>query len=161
MPARDDYILRFINLLREAISEALRLRTAGNYEQALLTLLIAQEKLFARPAPQFVGLSLDEQLRLLSIGESPDNAATKVFGYGQLLREAGFIYEQRGRPDLAESAYQLALHVMLSAIVDARGPSRETMLGEARELLARVPPDQLHEPVKELLQRVALQQGPA
>lgn len=154
MPARDDYILRFINLLREALAEALRLRTAGNYEQALLTLMIAQEKLFARPAPEFLGRPLDEQLRMLTIGESDENARTKVLGYASLLREAGLVYEKRDRRDLAESAFQLALHVTLLSAASATGSARDETLEQARELLARVPADQLHEPVKELLKAV-------
>src|SRR3954469_4260856 len=117
MPGRDDYILRYLELIRQFLTQAIKLRDGGNLDQALRVLFQAQEKLFARPASEFITRSLDEQLQLLTIGESADNARAKRIGYALLLREAGLIYLQRDRADLAESAFQLALQIMLIVAV--------------------------------------------
>lgn len=152
MPSRD-YFLRYIELIRQFLAEATKLRQSGKLDQALRVLLQAQEKLFARPAAEFVPLPLDEQLRLLTVGESVENARAKRIGYAALLREAAEVYRVRDREDLAASANQLALHVLLTvAVEDPRGA--EEVIPEIRALLARVPADQLYDPVKELLAKV-------
>jgi hypothetical protein len=157
MPTRDDYILRFLDQIGLALTEALRFRKAGKIEQAIIAVVVAQEKLFARPAAEFTGLDLGRQMHLLTIGEPPANAAIKCLGYAALLREAGNIYAVRNRADLAESAFQTALYVALS------GGFGATVLGEssidlARDLLARIPPEKLQAPVKELLAKRAAEE---
>ena len=151
MPSRD-YVLRYLELVRQFLAEVTKLRESRKLDQALRVLLHAQEKLFARPAGEFVTLPLDEQLRLLTAGESTDNARAKQLGYAALLREAGEIYRLRDREDLAASANQIALHVMLTVAVEHPAIAAE-LLPEIRALLARVPADHLHAPVKELLAR--------
>jgi hypothetical protein len=152
VPSRD-YVLRYLELVRQFLAEVTKLRQSGKLDQALRVLLHAQEKLFARPAGEFVTLALDEQLRLLAAGETPDNARAKQLGYAALLREAGEIYRIRDRDDLALSAHQLALHVMLTVAIEHPAAAPE-LLPEIRTLLANVPADQLYDPVKELLTRM-------
>jgi hypothetical protein len=154
MATRDDYILRFIELLGKALAESVRLREDGRHDQALIALVAAQEKLFARPTTEFAGLTLDEQLRLLTIGEAPASARTKCLGYGALLREAGLVYEARNRPDLAVSAFQLALEISLTVAANANTRDAE-LTASVEDLLPRIPPEQLYEPTKELLERFA------
>jgi len=151
MPARDDYILRFVELLAKAIAQATKLRQDGKLDQALIVLVAAQERLFARPTAEFATLPLDEQLRLLTISEAPPAARTKCLGYGSLLREAGLIYQARGRPELAASAFELALEITLTVAVRANAVDAE-LAASVEELLPRIPPEQLHEPTKELLE---------
>jgi hypothetical protein len=151
---RDDYILRAIEQLRLMVSAAVKLRDSGKLDQALIAIVSAQEKLFARPAPAFMGLGLDDQIRLLRIGESPDSAREKCLGYAAVLREAGLVYEARDKPDLAISAFQSALYVTLTVAVEANSTAANHSASIA-ELLQRVPPDQLHAPVKELLAQLA------
>jgi len=153
MPGRDDYILRYLELIRQFLAQVVKLRDGGNLDQALRVLFQAQEKLFARPASEFITRSLDEQLQLLTIGESNENARAKRIGYALLLREAGLIYLQRDRADLGESAFQLALQIMLIVSVEAPKETEEhrPML---QDLLSRVKPEQLHPPVKELLEKL-------
>ena len=153
MPGRDDYILRYLELIRQFLAQAVKLRDGGNLDQALRVLFQAQEKLFARPASEFITRSLDEQLRLLTIGESKENARAKRIGYALLLREAGLIYVQRDRKDLAESAFQLALQIMLIVSVEAPTETEEHR-PMIEELLSRVRPEQLHPPVTELLAKL-------
>lgn len=152
MPARDDYILRFIELLAKAIAQATQLRRDGKLDQALIVLVAAQERLFARPTSEFAGLPLHEQLRLLTLNEPPAAARTKSLGYGSMLREAGLIYEARGRPELAASAFELALQVTLTVAVTANATDAE-LAASVEDLLPRIPAEQLHEPTRELLER--------
>ena len=151
MPGRDDYILRYLDLIRQFLTQAIKLRDKGSPEQALQILLQGQEKLFARPAPEFIGLSLDEQLRLLTIGETAENSRAKRLAYAMLLREAGNIYRERDRSDLAESAFQLALHVLLTVTIETPAES-SPQIESIRELVSQIPPEQLQAPVKEMLQ---------
>ncbi|MBK9991219.1 MAG: hypothetical protein IPP19_10930 [Verrucomicrobia bacterium] len=150
---RDDYILRAIEQLRLMVASAVNLRDSGKLDQALIAIVSAQEKLFARPAPAFMGLGLDEQLQLLKIGESPDSAREKCLGYAAVLREAGLVYEARDKNELAVSAYQSALYVTLTVAIESQS-SGEALSPTIAELFERVPSEQLQAPVKELLARV-------
>jgi hypothetical protein len=157
MGIRDDYFLRFLALLRQAIAQMVRFRTAGRFNEALDLALQTQEKLFARTTAQLAGLSLEELLRLLRLDEPPETADQKVLAYGALLRETGLVYAAMDRNDSALGCFQLALHVMLTVVVTQPAPAEDTW-ATLRDLLARIPPDQLHAPAKEMLQQLG---GPA
>ncbi len=146
----DDYILRFIDLLRQFVARIAQLRESGQLESALAAALHAQEKLFALPADQFLPLGIDTQLQLLAAGESPENRRTKQLGLAALLREMGLVYLARDRPDLATGAFQLSLHAYLTVALEA-GPEGDEVRSVIRELLGRISPDQIHPPVAELL----------
>jgi len=150
---RDDYILSAIEQLRLMVAAAVKLRDGGKLDQALLAIVSAQEKLFARPAPAFMGLGLDEQLHLLKVGESPDSAREKCLGYAAVLREAGIVYEARDKKELALSAFQSALYVTITIAVESEA-SAEKLAPSIAELLERVPAEYLFAPVKELLARL-------
>lgn len=154
MPARDDYILRFIELLAKAIAQTTKLREDGKLDQALIVLVAAQERLFARPTPEFAGLALDQQLRLLTVSEPPPAARTKCLGYGSLLREAGLVYQARGRPELAASAFELSLQITLTVAATAHSADAE-LTASIQDLLPRIPAEKLHEPTRELLETYA------
>jgi hypothetical protein len=151
---RDDYILRAIDQLRQLVSQAVKLRDTGKLDQALLAIVTAQERLFARPAPQFMGLSLDEQLRLLKLGESPDSARAKCLGYAVSLREAGVVYEARDKRDVAIGAFQSALYITLIVALENKA-SIDELRETLADLLARIPPDQLQAPTQALLAQVS------
>jgi len=152
---RDDYILRAIEQLRLMVAAAIKLRDGGQLDQALLAIVSAQEKLFARHAPEFMGLGLDEQLDLLRIGEAPDTAREKCLGYATLLREAGLVYQARDKPDLAVSAFQSALYVVLTVAVESVGPTSDDLAATIAELLDLVPVEQLYAPIRELLSELS------
>jgi hypothetical protein len=152
---RDDYILRAIEQLRIMVAAAVKLRNGGQLDQALLAIVSAQEKLFARPASAFMRLELDEQLRLLRVGEAPDSAREKCLGYAALLREAGLVYEARDKPELAASAFQSALYIILTVAVEANQPASDNVTATIADLLDRLPIEQLHAPVKDLLAQLA------
>lgn len=152
MDTREDYILRFIGLLRQAIAQILNYRVAGQYDEALLAAFSAQEKLFGRKTAELAAMDLAELLRLLRLDETPAVAREKVFGYAALLRETGLVYQAMDRRDLAVGCFQLALHIMLTVVVEEKKASDETWTS-LRDLLARIPPEQLHAPVAELLRQ--------
>jgi hypothetical protein len=153
MAAREDYILKFIALLRQAIAQMIKQREAGRYDEALFVAFNAQEKLFGRKTAGLSKLSLEEMIRLLRLDETTGSGDEKVLGYAALLKETGLVYEAMDRADLAASCFQLALQVMLTVAVTQKPPANETWT-TMRELLARIPPEQLHAPVKELLQQM-------
>lgn len=152
---REDYILKIIEQLRIMVAAAVKLRHGDQLDQALLAIVSAQEKLFARPAPEFMALDLDEQLRLLRIDEAPDTAREKCLGYATLLREAGLVYEARDKPELAASAFQSALYIVLTLAVETNRAASDETAANIADLLDRVPAEQLHPPVKELLSQLA------
>ncbi len=149
---RDDYILSAIEQLRLMVAAAVHLRDGGKLDQALLAIVSAQEKLFARPAPDFMGLSLDEQLRLLRVGESAQSARDKCLGYAAVLREAGLVYEARDKKDLAVSAFESALYVTLTVALETTTPS-DNLRASISDLADRLQPAELHAPTRELLQQ--------
>lgn len=160
---RDDYLIRMIEQLRQFVTEALRRREKGQLDLALVMLMQAQEKLFARPTAEFIGLPLDEQLRLLTLDEPPDTAREKTLLYAALLKEASKVYRARDQRDLATSALQLALQVTLLAAVSSPA-HREPLRAEAAALLSElapdVSPDELHAPVRELIAELGLDSAP-
>lgn len=156
---RDDYLIRMIEQLRQFVAEALRRRERGQLDLALVMLMQAQEKLFARPTAAFIALPLEEQLRLLIIDEPPDQAREKTELYATLLKEAARIYRAREQTELANSALQLALHVTLTA-AHTWPAHRDALRMEAAALLSElapyVRPDELHAPVRELAVELGL-----
>jgi hypothetical protein len=150
MSVRDDYLLRFIALLQQALADIVKFRKVGRYEAALHAAFAAQEKLFCRTTAELSNLSLDELLRLLRLDEKKPAAREKVLGYASLLKETGLTYEAMGRAQLATGCVQLALQAMLSVAAEDAVRSEE-LRERMSELLAKIPPDELHEPVKEAL----------
>ena len=150
---REDYILELIEELQAFVAQALNLADSGRLGEALMAMVRAQEKLFARPMAEFVSLGIDEQLRLLQLDEAPDRARAKVLAYAALLTESGKIYGGRGRRDLAASAFQLALYATLTVAVGDPGRAAELRPAIA-ELRDRLPDSTLNPLVRELLDRL-------
>lgn len=152
-PQRQDYMLRLLEELGQFLAEILKFRQAGSHDAALLTVLRAQERLFARPAEEFMARPIDEQVHLLVIGESDDTARDKCLAYATLLTEAGHTYQAREQAALAQGAYQLALHVILLAA--RRFPPADSAELRARiaALLDQLPDDDLNAEVKGLLRQ--------
>ena len=153
--AREDYLIRLIEDLRIFVSRAINLRDQGQLGQALQAVVIAQEKLFARPAAEFTVLPIDEQLRLLCLDESPSTARAKCLSYVAMLEEGGNVLQARGRDDMAASAWQLALYVAAWTALSHPVPAGNAPDPALARLRARVPADQLQPPTKALLERLA------
>ena len=82
--------------------------------------------------------------------------------YAKLLREAAFNYEARDRRDLAENTFQLALNVALHAALGVSDTANSNARLDddtsefLRDVLKRVPPQSLHAPTVEMLQKLNL-----
>ncbi|HVW22547.1 MAG TPA: hypothetical protein VHC86_15135 [Opitutaceae bacterium] len=153
--AREDYLIRLIEDLRIFVSRAIHLRDQGQLGQALQAVVIAQERLFARPAAEFTVLPLDEQLRLLCLDEPAESARAKCLAYSTMLEEGGNVMEARGRDDMAASAWQLALYVAAWAALSYPAPAEPAAAAAVGRLRRRVPAEHLQPPTKALLERLA------
>jgi hypothetical protein len=146
-------MLRLLEEQGRFLVEILEFRQAGSYDAALFTGLRAQERLFARPAQDFIPRSLEEQVHLLVVGESDTNARDKCLAHATLLTEAGHTYLAKGQPPLALGAYQLALHVTLLAAVKFPPADSPALRARIAALLDQLPADDLNVKVKELLRQ--------
>ena len=149
---RQDYLLRLIEQLRQFVAQALVLRQGGKLDAALMELVHAQEKLFVRPAAEFRHLPMVDQLRLLTLGESPGMGREKCIAYATILEQAGLVFQGKNQDSLAISAFQLALHVLLLVAREAGAVTPELRSGITR-LQERVPAEELNAPTRELLAR--------
>ena len=155
MPSqREDYILAQIQLLRQFVARLLRRREEAGLHEAIQLALHLQEKLFARPAAEFLRLEVSEQIAALKLGESIEAGRAKCLAYATLLKETAALYEIKGQNDLAAGARQLALYVTLSVAVDQ--PTGDTSANVLlAELSAALSGSELHPPVQELQEKLA------
>ncbi|MDD2762366.1 MAG: hypothetical protein PHE83_00165 [Opitutaceae bacterium] len=151
MPQRQDYILRLLEELGRFLAEVLKFRRAGSHDAALLTILHAQERLFARPAAEFMTRPVGEQMHLLALGESGADAREKCLAYATLLAEAGHTYQAREQPALAEGAYQVALQVVRLALQDHPAGDSPEQRDRVLSLIAQLPGDGLKAEIQALL----------
>jgi hypothetical protein len=126
---REDYLLLMIAQLREFLARVVRQREAGRPDEALVTAMLAQEKLFGRPLDESGHWSIEEQIEHLLKAEPAREGVEKCVLYAQLLAESARIYELRGPSPLAVTARQLTLWVLLAA--HARCPGEAARIGEA------------------------------
>ena len=148
-------MLRLMEELTRYLAEIRTLRDGGSGDAALLTVLQAQQRLFARPAQEFMTRSLEEQVHLLVIGETDADAREKCLAYATLLTEAGHTYRARQQTVVASGAYQLALRVLLLTARQFPGPDLSDLPARVAALLDRVAVDDLDAEVKGLLDQFA------
>jgi hypothetical protein len=160
MPQRQDYLMRLLDELAQLLAQALKFRQSGSHDAALHTILQAQERLFARPAQDFLSRPVDEQVHWLVVGETPANAQDKCLLYATLLIEAGYTYHAKGQAPLALGACQLALHMILLTTRKFPATESATQCARIARLLGELPEDDLHAEVKALLDRLE-RPGPA
>ena len=155
MPERQDYLLRMIEELGRFAAEVTRLRRSGQHDAALFAILQSQERLFARPSAQFMGRPLDEQIRLLVIGETDANAAEKCLWYARLVLDAGLVYRDRDQAPLALGACRLALQI----VDHVRGQFPEADVSEVAarvaDVLAGIPASAAKTETEQMLARIA------
>ena len=154
-PEKQDYVLRLIEELGRFAAEAARLRNGGRYDAALLTVLQAQERLFARPARDFITRAVEDQVTLLVVGETVANGREKCLAYARLLIEAGATYRARDQAALALGACRFALHVLLLARERLPCLDALPLVERIGPLLDRLPEDRLKNEVRDLLGQLA------
>lgn len=157
MPSqKQDYLLRLIEELGRLVTEIVKLRNQGSYDAALHTLLQAQERLFSRPAEEFVGRPIEDQVNLLVRGENPANAREKCLLYATLLAEAASTYQARDQAALALGACRWALHVLLLARQESSDADSSALRARLGALLDQLPTDDhLAQELKDLLRQLA------
>jgi len=147
---RKDYVLDEIERLRQFVARLAHSGERMGLEEALQLSFRLQEKLFPLPPPEFLGLTVADQLAALRAGESAAQGDAKCLAYARLLQETAALYDYRGRADLATGARQLSLQVALTvALGDTTGVTAAGAL--VTGLLPLVDPARLHPPVRELL----------
>lgn len=112
MSLQRDYILRLLDQLREFLTQVVRLRLAERPDDALLAILQAQERLFGREASLFMGWAPEEQFRVLTFGEAPEEARAKCVMQADLLSEMARVYVDKEQQALALGAWQYALQLL-------------------------------------------------
>lgn len=147
---RQDYILTQIELLRRFVARLLNKREQAGLDEALRLAFDLQEKLFPVPPSEFLQLEVTRQIEALKSGETKANGEAKCLTYAELLKQTATLYQLRDRDDLAAGARQLALHVALSVGLD-QPASPEPVHAIVDELLGTVDRENLHPPVRELL----------
>lgn len=150
MSSQEDYIERNIAMLRRMLAQIIKLRSAGQSEQAMMLLMQAQERLFGRSPSEVSALPLDSQLALLASGLSREQAQEKFVGYALLLREAGVSLWFRDRKDLAAGAFKTALYVLLHASLTCSSQD-EALVDLVRSTLAATPLEQIDAPIVQML----------
>src|SRR5664280_2328194 len=133
----------------------IRDRNQGSYDAALHTLLQAQERLFSRPAEEFVGRPIEDQVNLLVRGENPANAREKCLLYATLLAEAASTYQARDQAALALGACRWALHVLLLARQESSDADPSALRARLGALLDQLHDDHLAQELKDLLRQLA------
>jgi hypothetical protein len=107
-----DYILRLIEQLRQFLSQIVRLRENGHYDEAFAAIIRAQERLLSLPSTRFLGAGPDEHFTLLTRGETPENAREKCLVQSDLLAEVARIYADKEQPALASGAWRFIHHLL-------------------------------------------------
>ncbi len=149
--AREDYLLRELDLFRQFVARLVLDRNPAETEPALLRAFTLQERLMPQPPAEFLRLDAFGQFAALTRSLPTETAAERCLTYAELLVHTGTLYDLRGREDLATGARQLALHLAaLTAVELGDGPARTT----AAQIRALVPAEALHPPVRDLLARL-------
>lgn len=125
---RDDYLLRQIKLVAEALARMLKLRTARKYDEALAEADSLYEEL---GIPRGLHDVVDTPTLASMLRYAPNIRAA-----AQLHVEEGHIYKAKGDPITAFARYKRAHELMLEARALDPIESDETMLLE----LARLAP---------------------
>lgn len=151
---RQDYILRLISELGQMVSAAIASGDPGKDAQALHGVMHAQQQLFNETSKDILALTLDEQIELLSRGESPEAAVEKIATYSAILEQAARVYVNTNRLSLATNSRLLALSALLTTVV--RWPDQRGIVEQPiNDLSNKLEEEDLTPPVRELLEHYA------
>ncbi len=142
-----------IEELGRFVAEATKFRDAGHHDAALLAILRAQERLFARPSPEFTGRTPEDQVRLLTVGEPEAGAVEKCTAYAGLIVEAGLIYQAREQPPLALGACRYALQIVDLTRTRFPGGDFAAVCARIAGLLAALPDSEMKSEIAAQLNR--------
>ncbi len=152
--SRRDYILRIIDEVTRVLARIIFKRRAGSPQEALQSLVEACERLFSLEADKLFQFTPEQHYGLLTRDEPPEIARDKVLLYGAILIEAGQIYTQLGKREMARASFLNALRLTLRAENEfgtENLPQFAPSLSLLRDLVAGEP---LDPETAELLRRV-------
>ncbi len=127
-----DYIIRIIQELGQALAEIAGLKRLGNYLEALGIIDKTMVRMAGVGSALVSGLSVDEMLRMLHVGEYLDPG--KVLALAELLAEEAGIYAALGQEDVAVERSLRSLRLYLEALADEDPATQQGFLAriEAR-----------------------------
>lgn len=149
--AHEDYLLRQLDLLRQAVARLGRDGRPDEVEAALLQSFALQERLMPQPAAEFLRLDAPAQFAALVRATPGASGAERCLTYAELLVHTATLYGLRGREDLAAGARQLALYIAALAALELDDEPARATVAQLRRLLAD---DVLSPPLRELLARL-------
>ena len=156
---RQDYIMRLISELGQFVRAAVTSGEPGKEAEALQAVVYAQKQLFQESPEIALARSLDEQIDLLSQGETPVGAGKRVSDYAEILEQAALIYGHVGKESLAMSSRLLGLSALLTAVV--RWPEqRESLAPKIDRFREIVTAKDMSPPSQELLEHYETVQVP-
>jgi hypothetical protein len=112
----EDFILRMINQAMAVLLYMLRLKQAGQYQQALEAADTAMETLLGLRASLLKQLDDEKMLAMLTTGEELDVERTALLA--RIFKEEGEILVQEGRADEGLQSSARALRFYLEAVLN-------------------------------------------
>lgn len=153
--SRRDYILRMIDEITRLVARLVFKRQANADVEALELAVQGFERLFNLPREQIFQFTPDQQFKLLTLDEPPENARDKVLIYAALCDQAGRTYTKLGNERLAVASYANALRFALKARVFASDTPVPEYTPKIEELVTLVGDDRLPPDIAELLSKQA------
>jgi hypothetical protein len=137
---REDYILRLVTQIVQALLQISGLAKTKQYQAALDAVDEACRRLLGFRLDSVDTLSEGELFARLTFGETDMVGRDKCAGLAALLTEAGRLYYAQNRPDTGYACFLHALHLMLEVAIRHPGaplpdyaPSVETLIARLNE----------------------------
>jgi len=128
-----------IDEVTRLLARALFQRKSGRQQEALQAIVQACERLFSMEAAQLFQFTPDQHFLMLIQGEPPLEARDKVLIYASLCAEAGQVYAELGRPEMAQASRLNALRLTLKARATFGSEALPDYARTPQELLAALP----------------------
>ncbi len=151
MPQRD-FILRLIEEAAQVLAKVVLNREAGQYDQAVYTVIDSMEKLFGLGVSELAALDADQLYAQLTREEHPETARDKCIVFAALNYQAGLAYEGKDLTALAQPAFHLSLVFTLPALTAYPGATLPPFTPRVEDLLYHLEGFALPDSTAELLE---------
>jgi hypothetical protein len=151
MPQRD-FILRLIEEAAQVLAKVVLNREAGQYDQAVYTVIDSMEKLFGLGVSELAALDADQLYAQLTREEHPETARDKCIVFAALNYQAGLAYEGKDLTALAQPAFHLSLVFTLRALTAYPGANLPPFTPGVDDLLYHLDGFELPASTAELLE---------
>ncbi len=133
---RQDYVLRLVEQLSQALGQILGFRKRGQYEAALGVLDQISRQFVGLSADSLLQLSADELSGLVAFDQSAEIAYEKCVLMATLLKQQGAICAEQGRVEASVDCYLKALHLLLVALMAGNQVPRPDYAPKVADLVA-------------------------